>query len=144
MNIPIYISYTYIYYTYIISTYIIQSIFWVAGMLQICWRYCFKVWRGIHENSELLHHDNVIKWKHFSALLALCAGNSPVTGELPWERPVTRSFYVSFGVRLNKVLSKQSRRRWFETPLRSLWRHCNDISISYISSNVANMLPYSN
>ena len=26
---------------------------------------------------------------------------------------------------LNKRLSKQSRRRWFETPLRSLWRHCN-------------------
>ena len=26
---------------------------------------------------------------------------------------------------LNKRLSKQSRRRWFETPSRSLWRHCN-------------------
>ena len=30
----------------------------------------------------------------FSALLALCAGNSPVTGELPTQRPVTRSFDV--------------------------------------------------
>ena len=27
---------------------------------------------------------------------------------------------------LHKRLSKQSRRGWFETPLRSLWRHCND------------------
>ena len=26
---------------------------------------------------------------------------------------------------LNKRLSKQSRRRWFETPSCSLWRHCN-------------------
>ena len=32
---------------------------------------------------------------------------------------------VFFDLRLNKRLSKQSRRRWFETPLRLLWRHCN-------------------
>ena len=57
-----------------------------------------------------------------SALLALCAGNSPVTGEFPLQRPVTRSFDVSFDLRLNKRLSKQSRRWWFETPL---WRNCN-------------------
>ena len=32
----------------------------------------------------------------FSALLAICAGNSPVTGEFPAQRPVTRSlmFYL--------------------------------------------------
>ena len=30
----------------------------------------------------------------FSALLALCAGNSPVTGEFPSQRPVTQSFDV--------------------------------------------------
>ena len=30
----------------------------------------------------------------FSALLALCAGNSPVRGEFPAQRPVTRSFDV--------------------------------------------------
>ena len=37
-------------------------------------------------------------WRHqaetFSALLALCAGNSPVTGEFPSQRPVARSFDV--------------------------------------------------
>ena len=32
----------------------------------------------------------------FSALLAFCAGNSPVTGEFPSQRPVTRSFDVFF------------------------------------------------
>ena len=63
--------------------------------------------------------------KTFSALLALCAGNSPVTGESPSQRPVTRSFDVFFDLRLNKRLSKQSRRRWFEMPSRSLWRHRN-------------------
>ena len=37
----------------------------------------------------------------FSALLAICAGNSPVTGEFPSQRPVTRSSGVSFDLRLN-------------------------------------------
>ena len=31
----------------------------------------------------------------FSSLLALCAGNSPVTGEFPWQRSVMRSLDVS-------------------------------------------------
>ena len=69
-------------------------------------------------------------WRHqmetFSALLALCAGNSPVTGEFPSQRPVTRSFDVFFDLCLNKRLSKQSWGLWFETPSRSLWRHCNE------------------
>ena len=68
-------------------------------------------------------------WCHqmetFSALLALCDGNTPVTGGIPWQRPVRRSFDVFFVLCLNKRLSKQSRHRWFETPSRSLWRHCN-------------------
>ena len=59
-------------------------------------------------------------WRHqmetFSALLALCAGNSPVTGEFPTQRPVTRSFDVFFDLWLNKGLSKQSWGWWFETP----------------------------
>ena len=48
----------------------------------------------------------------FSALLAFCAANSPVIGEFPLHRPVTRSFGVFFDLRQNKQLSKQSRRRW--------------------------------
>ena len=31
-----------------------------------------------------------------SALLAICVGNSPVAGEFPTQRPVTRSFDVFF------------------------------------------------
>ena len=44
----------------------------------------------------------------FSALMAICAGNSPVTGELPAQRPLSLSFDVFFDLRLNKRLSKQS------------------------------------
>ena len=41
-----------------------------------------------------------------SALLAVCAGNSPVTGEFPAQRPVTRSFDVFFDLHPNKHFSK--------------------------------------
>ena len=47
----------------------------------------------------------------FSALLALCVGNAPVTGGLPPQRPVVRSFDVLFELLLNTHLSEQSRRR---------------------------------
>ena len=44
-------------------------------------------------------------WRHqmetFSALLDLCAGNSPVTGEFPAQMPVTRSFDIFFDLRIN-------------------------------------------
>ena len=52
----------------------------------------------------------------FFALLAICAGNSPVPGEIPTQRPVTRSFDVFFHLRPYKRLSKQSWGWWFETP----------------------------
>ena len=61
----------------------------------------------------------------FSASLAICAGNSPVPGEFPAQRPVTRSFDVFFDLRLHKRLSKQPWGWWFETPAWSLWRHRN-------------------
>ena len=66
-------------------------------------------------------------WRHqmeiFSALLVICAGNSPVPGEFP--APVTWSFEVFFDLRLNNRFSKQSWGWWFETLSHPLWRHCN-------------------
>ena len=71
-------------------------------------------------------------WRHqmetFSALLAICAGNSPVPGEFPTQRPVTQSFDVYFDLRPNKRLSKQSWGWWFETLSHPLWRHCNELN----------------
>ena len=69
----------------------------------------------------------------FSALLAICVGNSPVTGEFPAQRPVRRSFDVFFDLRLNKRLSKQWRGWWFETPSHPVWRHCNVIAVAQSS-----------
>ena len=68
-------------------------------------------------------------WRHqretFFALLAICAGNSPVPGEVPTYRPMTQSFDVFFDLRPNKRLSRQWRGWWFETPPCPLWRLCN-------------------
>ena len=90
-----------------------------------------------HTSQKLWHDtDTIFKciflrawWCHpmeiFSALLAICEGNSPVIGEFPTQRTVTRSFDVLFDLRLNKQLSKQWWGWWFEMPSCSSWRHCN-------------------
>ena len=74
-------------------------------------------------------HAVISWWRHqmetFFALLASCAGNTPVSGEFPTQRPVSRGFDIFFDLRLNKRLSKQSWGWWFETLSCSSWRHCN-------------------
>ena len=63
---------------------------------------------GMEPKRPWWHHQMEI----FSALLAICAGNSPVTGELPTQRPMTQSFGVFFDLSLNKRPSKQSWGWW--------------------------------
>ena len=60
----------------------------------------------------------------FCVTCPLC-GEFTGHGEFPSQRPVTRIFDVFFDLRLNNPLSKQPWGWWFETPSRSLWRHCN-------------------
>ena len=72
-------------------------------------------------------------WLHkietFSMLLALCEGNLPVTGGFSSQRPVTWKCDVFFDLCLNKQLSKQRRRRKFETPSCLLWSRCDVLQI---------------
>ena len=94
------------------------------------------------------YHDDIMKSKHFPR-------HWPFVREIHlWlvNSPVTRCFDVSFYLHLNKRLSKQSWGWWFETPSRSLWRHCNvvgwpkylgiamQIGLLAISSNVFYMM----
>ena len=72
-------------------------------------------------------------WRHqmetFSALLAICAGNSPVPMNSPHKgqwRGALMFWCFDVDLSLNERLSKQSRGWWFETQSRPLWRHCND------------------
>ena len=71
--------------------------------------------------------DDVIKWKHFPRYWPFVREihwlpvNSPHKGQ--WRGALMFFFY------LNQQLGKQWRCRWFETPSRSLWRHCNTETI---------------
>ena len=44
---------------------------------------------------------------------------------IPLKKASDPKLEVFFDLCLNKRLSKQSIRRWYETPPGSLWRHCN-------------------
>ena len=79
-------------------------------------------------NAVAAMHDDVIKWKHFPRYWPFVRGihrspvNSPHKGQ--WRGALMFSLICV----LNKRLSKQSWGWWFETPKRSLWRHCNVMS----------------
>ena len=126
-------------YHYRISTLIRQRFYIEKKPCAFMWTLCTSVKvtsaalrksYGSPSVNEVTPKDMGIWWRHqmetFSALLAFLMGNSPVTGEFPTQRPVTWSFDVFFDLRLNQSLSKQWRRRWFETSSRSLWHHCDD------------------
>ena len=68
---------------------------------------------------------DVIKWKHFPRYCPFVRGihRSPVNS--PHKGPWRGALMFSLICVLNKRLSKQSWGWWFETPTRSLWRHCN-------------------
>ena len=94
-------------------------IFWFKLYWGVFWRVRLTV--SLHWFMPWWCHE----METFSALLALCAGNSLAASEIPSQRPVSRSFDIFFDLRLNKWLCKQSRRWWFGMPACSLWRHCN-------------------
>ena len=89
-----------------------------------------------HERHSVSNHRQVDWFFSFQKLLqadkketsnwGIFRVTGPLWGGFTGHRPVTRSFDVFFDLRPNKWLSKQSRRRWFETPSRPLWRHCNE------------------
>ena len=58
---------------------------------------CPDVWRMNSTMKGINWHETW--WRHqmetFTALLAICAGNSPITGEFPTQRPATRSLDFS-------------------------------------------------
>ena len=83
----------------------VMLVIWVCIIMTLKISLCFSGF------SYPRHH--IFTWRRhqmetFSVLLALCEGNSPVTGEFPSQRSVTQSFDVLFDLRLNKGLLKQS------------------------------------
>ena len=95
---------------------------WDEPRLNLDWAYVWTTWQltnlrfSAYPRRAWRRHQ----MKTFSALLALCAGNSPVTA----QRPTTRNFDVFFDLCLNKRLRQQPWGWWFETPSQS-WPHRN-------------------
>ena len=87
--------------THLLHLYFLFS--WWRHQMETCFASLAFV-RGIHRRLWGIHRSPV---------------NSPHTDQ--WRG----ALMFFFDLRLNRQLSKQSRRRWFETPSRSLWRHCN-------------------
>ena len=77
-----------------------------------------KQWYTLYVSLYSYSYD-VIKWRHFPHYWPI----GEFTGHqwIPLTKASDTSTDVLFDLRLNKRLSKQSRRRWFETPLRFLW-----------------------
>ena len=99
---------------------------YTSGNSGLC---CFMWWRGtslvpcLQLNSASFKmtssNENI-----FSVTGLLCG---KFTGH--WWIPHTRSLDVVFDLRMDQQWSKQSRRRWFETPSRALWRRCNVVDL---------------
>ena len=71
---------------------------------------------------------------------ALCVGNPPVTGGLHTKTSDAKRWWF-FSSAPKQTLSKQSIRRWFETPWHSVYTATCDIAIrwsAYVSSLNAN------
>ena len=80
--------------------------------------------------EETWEHISVARWRHqmeaFSSLQTFVMGT---TGPLTKANEAELWFFF-IDLRLNRRLSEQSRRRWFETLTRSLWRPCNNTDSS--------------
>ena len=92
------------------------------------WMFVIAAWVTGSNNCIFVHMMTSSNGDIFRVTDPLC-GEFTGPGEFPTQRPVTRSFDVFFDLHLNKRLSKQPWGWWFETPLWSLWRHCNDIEV---------------
>ena len=92
----------------------------------------FTDWQPPQSGQQITVSGAATWWRHqmetFSALLTICAGNSPVMGEFPAQSPVTRSSDVFFDLRLNARLSKQRWGRW-------LRRHCVHYDVTVMIIN---------
>ena len=83
--------------------------------------YAQNAWGG---DPGVFSHDDVFEWKHFPRDWSLWRES---TGHrwIPLTKARDAGLWRFLWSAPNKRLSKQLRRRWFETPSCSLWRHCN-------------------
>ena len=83
---------------------------------------CMLYGKTLHFPLSWWHHQ----METFSALLALCAGNLPVAGAVNSPHKASDAeLWCFLWSAAEQSFSTHWRRRWFETPSRSLWCHWN-------------------
>ena len=116
------------------------------------WTLWIFVWPAeMHEISSIIN-ENVMWWHYTRTIMTSLNGSiSRFTGPLwlesngyrwiPPKKGQWRVVWWFFDLRLNKRLSKQSSRRWYEKPSRSLCRHCYEICRpSHVASSASTSL----
>ena len=106
-------------------------------------------WRDLFIYFSQLHRSipSIPYWTHSQYMMTSSNRNifrvtGPLWGEFTGHQriPLKASdveLWCFLDLHLNKRLSKQSRRRWFETPSLPLWRHCNEsCRASYFKSDI--------
>ena len=78
--------------------------YFLVSYVMLCKMAYMRCWQVLYNNCNSPSPNWCTTWwRHqmeaFSALLAIRAVNSPVTGKFPAQRPVTRSFDVFFDLR---------------------------------------------
>ena len=109
-----------------------QSCWWFEPQIMIQIQACrlYHVAADWIKWSGYCNHSWCHQMETFFMLLALCAGNSPVTGEFPSQRPVTWSFDVFFDLRING---------WVNNHEAGDWRHPHnhyDVTVMYENTNI--------
>ena len=103
---------------------------WLAAWRHQAMHCLNQCWLLITETLRHSTHDDVIKWIHFPCYWPFVRGIHPSPVNSPHKGQWRGVLMFSLICALNKRLSKQSWGWWFETPLRSLWHHCNVGAIS--------------
>ena len=105
-----------------------QRTWWLeAGTIIVTGPYCGAIRRQCESQCFSFESMMTSSSGNMCRVTGHLCGESPVTGEFPEQRAVTRSFGVFFDLHPNKRLSKRSWGGWFETPLCPLGRHCNGV-----------------
>ena len=125
-----------------------KMVYWVRQrkfQISLCWPFarCIVVIQSsavITRSIIRTHYTNVYRNRGRISIRFWIHERHPIHRPNGWAMgcllliSVRKLIYVR---KLNKLLSKQSRHMWFETPSRSLWCHCNHLpSIQATGSSV--------
>ena len=92
---------------------------------------CISLKRKCHFD-EIVVHDDVIKWEHFPRYWPFARGIHPSSVNSHHKGQWREAWMFSLICARKNGWVKQPIRRWFETPSRSSWRHCNALSLQEV------------